>query len=201
MTENLRCPECDSDMVIGVSHRGPNAGKLFYVCPHYPECSGKVPIRMEKDSDSSIVVQEGKTEPSTPSADQKEDKVEHKRPVETKKKGKRKFLRLGGAGVIVVGILIVLVVSVFILGDDDTNDQDDTNNQEGTYYQQGYSAGHTEGRVNAICDCQYEKGLISLDEYIACIPAGTSDTNQLASYNEGHAAGYIDGFNSYTCNK
>jgi ssDNA-binding Zn-finger/Zn-ribbon topoisomerase 1 len=200
MTENIKCPECDSDMVIGVSHRGPNAGKLFYVCPHYPECSGKILISVEKDSVGFLVKQEEKTEPSTPYADQKEDKVEHKRPVDSKKRGKRKFSRLGCAGVIVIGILIVLIVSIFILGDEDTNDQDDTHNQESTYYQQGYSAGHTEGRVNAICDCQYEKGLLSLDEYTDCIPDNTSGMNKSASYNEGHSEGYIDGFASYSCN-
>ena len=66
MTENIKCPNCDSDMVIGVSHRGPNAGKLFYVCPHYPECRGKIPIRGEKDSTGFIIKQEEKPEPSTP---------------------------------------------------------------------------------------------------------------------------------------
>ncbi len=117
-------------------------------------------IRGEKDSAGFVVLQEEKTEPSTPCADQTENKVEHKQPSDTKAKGKRKFSRLGCAGVIVIGIFIVVIASIVILGDEDTNDQDDTHNQEGTYYQQGYSAGHTEGRVNAICDCQYEKGLI-----------------------------------------
>jgi ssDNA-binding Zn-finger/Zn-ribbon topoisomerase 1 len=200
MTENFRCPECDSDMVIGISRKGPNAGKFFHICTRYPECRGKVPIRGEKDSDGILVLQEEKTEPSIPYADNKEDKVEHKRPVETKKKGKRKFSRLGCAGVIVVGIWIIVIASIFIFGDDDTNDQENTNNQLDTYYQQGYSAGHTEGRRTAICDCQYEKGLISSDEFKDCIPADTSDINQPASYNGGHSAGYIDGFNSYTCN-
>ena len=193
MTENIRCPECDSVMVIGVSHRGPNAGKLFYVCPHYPECSGKILIRVEKDSDGLLVKQEENTEPSTPCADQKEDKVEHKRPVDTKAKGKRKYSRLDCAGVIFVGILIVIIASIFILGDEDTNDQEDI------YYQQGYSAGHTEGRVNAICGCQYEKGLISSDEYKDCIPNDTSDINKPAIYNEAHSEGYIYGLDSYSC--
>ena len=200
MSENIRCPECDSDMVIGVSHRGPNAGKLFYVCPHYPECSGKILISVEKDSGGFLVKQEEKTEPSTPCADQTKDIIEHQRPADTKAKGKRKFSRLGCAGVIVVGILIVIIASIFILGDDDTNDHENTNSQSDTYYQQGYSAGHTEGRVNAICDCQYEKELISLDEYEDCIPDNTSGMNKPASYNKGHSEGYIDGFASYSCN-
>jgi ssDNA-binding Zn-finger/Zn-ribbon topoisomerase 1 len=200
MTENIKCPECDSDMVIGISRKGLNAGKFFHICTHYPECRGKIPIRGEKDSAGFLVLQEEKTKPSTPCADQKEYKVEHKRPVDTKKKGKRKFSRLVFAGVIVVGIWIVLIGSIFVLGDDDTNEQEDTHNHLDTYYQQGYSAGHTEGRRTAICDCQYEKGTISLSEYEDCIPADTSDINQPASYNEGHSVGYIDGFNSYACN-
>jgi ssDNA-binding Zn-finger/Zn-ribbon topoisomerase 1 len=200
MTENIRCPECDSVMVIGISQKGPNAGKFFHICTHYPECSGKILIRGEKDSDGILVLQEEKTEPSTPGADQPKDKVEHKQPSDTKAKGKRKFAYLGGAGVIVIGIFIVVIASIVILGDEDTNDQDDTHNQEGTYYQQGYSAGHTEGRVNAICDCQYEKGLISLEEYEDCIPDNTSGMSKPASYNEGHSEGYIDGFASYSCN-
>lgn len=200
MTENIRCPECGSDMVIRISKKGPNAGKFFHVCTHYPECRGKVPIMGEKDSDGTLVLQEEKTEPSTPCADQTENMVEHQQPADTKAKGKRKFAYIGCAGVIGIGILIVIFASIFILGDEDTNDQDDTHNQEGTYYQQGYSAGHTEGRVNAICDCQYEKELISLDEYEDCIPDHTSGMNKPASYNEGHSEGYGDGFASYSCN-
>ena len=104
----------------------------------------KVPIRGKNDSDGFLVRQEGKTEPSTPYADRKEDKVEHKRLVDTKKKGKRNFSRLGCAGVMILGICIVLIASIFILSDEDTNSQLDTD------YQQGYSAGHTEGRRTAI---------------------------------------------------
>ena len=91
----------------------------------------------------------------------------------------------------------MLIVSIFIFGDESGDEV--TNYPLDTYYQQGYSAGHTEGRVKAICDCQYEKGLLSLDEYEDCIRDDTSDINKPASYNEGHSEGYIDGFNSYTC--
>ena len=147
-----------------------------------------------------MVLQEEKTESATPYADQTEDKVEQQRPADTQAKGKRKFSRLGCAGVIVVGIMLVVIASIFILGDEDTNDQEDTHYLEGTHYWQGYSAGHTEGRVNAICDCQYEKGLISLDQYKDCIPDNISDINKPASYNEGHSDGYSDGFASYSCN-
>jgi hypothetical protein len=42
--QDIRCPECGSETVLRTSKKGPNAGRTFHVCIHYPECKGKVPI-------------------------------------------------------------------------------------------------------------------------------------------------------------
>ena len=55
--EDIRCPECGSEMILRTAKQGPNAGGRFYVCTRYPECKGKVPIRAEKDPDGFLLEQ------------------------------------------------------------------------------------------------------------------------------------------------
>jgi hypothetical protein len=40
--EIIKCPICESDTVLRTAKKGPDAGKKFYVCKHYPECKGRV---------------------------------------------------------------------------------------------------------------------------------------------------------------
>lgn len=39
-TVSRQCPECGSDLVIKVAQKGPHAGKKFFACPKFPQCSG-----------------------------------------------------------------------------------------------------------------------------------------------------------------
>ncbi len=39
MTEQT-CPKCGAPMVLKMARRGPNAGRPFYSCSHYPRCKG-----------------------------------------------------------------------------------------------------------------------------------------------------------------
>jgi ssDNA-binding Zn-finger/Zn-ribbon topoisomerase 1 len=45
MSEDVKCPICDSETVERTVKKGPNVGRSFHVCSHYPECKGKVEIR------------------------------------------------------------------------------------------------------------------------------------------------------------
>ena len=44
MPEDVKCPKCGSAMVVRTAKKGPDSGFEFYVCTHYPECKGKVPL-------------------------------------------------------------------------------------------------------------------------------------------------------------
>jgi hypothetical protein len=43
----VRCPECGSLMILRTAKRGPNAGRKFYGCSHYPKCKTTVPFEPE----------------------------------------------------------------------------------------------------------------------------------------------------------
>ena len=45
MSEDVKCPICDYETVERTAKKGPNVGRSFHVCNHYPECKGKVEIR------------------------------------------------------------------------------------------------------------------------------------------------------------
>ena len=45
MSEDVKCPICDSETVERTAKKGPNVGRSFHVCNYYPECKGKVEIR------------------------------------------------------------------------------------------------------------------------------------------------------------
>ncbi len=36
----IKCPVCNSDMVLRTAKKGPNAGNQFYGCVRYPACRG-----------------------------------------------------------------------------------------------------------------------------------------------------------------
>ncbi len=42
--ETPACPECGQPMRRRTARKGPNAGKEFWSCSHYPECKGTRPI-------------------------------------------------------------------------------------------------------------------------------------------------------------
>jgi len=48
MPEDIECPICGSETIPWKVKQGPNAGKRFYVCEHYPECKGRVPLTRDK---------------------------------------------------------------------------------------------------------------------------------------------------------
>ena len=37
-TQNLKCPKCNSDLILRTATRGANIGKQFYGCSNYPKC-------------------------------------------------------------------------------------------------------------------------------------------------------------------
>lgn len=43
-SDDIRCPQCGSEMVARISQKGPNAGRQFHVCTRYPECKGKIAV-------------------------------------------------------------------------------------------------------------------------------------------------------------
>jgi signal peptidase len=43
-SKDVRCPKCGSEAVIRTSKKGPNTGRKFYVCTHYPECIGTIAV-------------------------------------------------------------------------------------------------------------------------------------------------------------
>jgi ssDNA-binding Zn-finger/Zn-ribbon topoisomerase 1 len=45
MSEDVKCPICGSETAVRTVKKGPNVGRSFHVCNHYPECKGKVEIR------------------------------------------------------------------------------------------------------------------------------------------------------------
>jgi len=38
------CPLCSASMVTKMARRGPNTGRLFWSCKHYPVCHGTRPV-------------------------------------------------------------------------------------------------------------------------------------------------------------
>ena len=47
MASDITCPICGSETTLRTAKKGPNAGRQFYVCIHYPECKGKVDLRIQ----------------------------------------------------------------------------------------------------------------------------------------------------------
>ena len=67
-------------------------------------------------------------------------------------------------------------------------------------YQTGYEIGYAEGRAWRVCDCQLQAGLLTLDEYLECVPEDTLDPNKSdLRWKNGNEAGFIDGTKSYEC--
>lgn len=98
--------------------------------------------------------------------------------------------------VLISAILIIIFIS-FIVGmivTAVTTPGDDTN------YQQGYEIGYAEGRAWRVCDCQLQAGLLTLDEYLECVPEDTLDPNKSdLRWKNGNEAGFLDGTESYEC--
>ncbi len=49
------CPECESEMVMKVAHKGRNAGRGFWACPRYPECHGTRDVGAGSEKSEAIV--------------------------------------------------------------------------------------------------------------------------------------------------
>jgi len=43
-SDDIKCPQCGSEMVVRISQKGQNVDRQFYVCTRYPECKGKIAV-------------------------------------------------------------------------------------------------------------------------------------------------------------
>ena len=45
IAQSFQCPVCESDTILRMVKKGPDAGRSFNVCIRYPDCKGRVQIR------------------------------------------------------------------------------------------------------------------------------------------------------------
>ena len=56
MTDDIKCPICESGTTIRPVKKGPDAGKSFYVCNRYPECKGRVPASRKSKTMRYLII-------------------------------------------------------------------------------------------------------------------------------------------------
>ena len=68
-SDNPKCPECGSEMILRTAKKGPNRGGSFWGCSSFPKCRGLVPFESDsgknKSAEGSVSAREGSVERSS----------------------------------------------------------------------------------------------------------------------------------------